>query len=178
MHDTVKITKEQPKKPSVHTIYDHTKGCVDVVDLLSTTYSTQIKSRRWPLNALAFIIDTCRSNAKTILQGNCIKLTNLEITYILGKELVLPAIKRRYSKPNELKIHVINKIMCVLEINGVSTRPQPQNFNPTSGRWLRFVEVIVGKKSYQVEREKLNNNLKTKCSKCQNFICKKHQTEL
>ena len=26
--------------------------------------------------------------------------------------------------------------------------------------------------------EKLNNNLKTKCLKCQNFICKKRQKEL
>ena len=48
-------------------MYDHTKGGVDVVDLLSTTHLTQIKSRGWPLNAHAFILDTCRSNAKTIL---------------------------------------------------------------------------------------------------------------
>ena len=40
------------------------------------------------------------------------------------------------------------------------------------------METVVGKKSYKTEREKLNNNLKTKCSKCQNFICKKHQKEL
>ena len=40
------------------------------------------------------------------------------------------------------------------------------------------MENIVGKKSYKTEMENLNNNLKTKCSKCQNFICKKHQTEL
>ena len=46
MHDNVKITKDQRKKPSVHTIYDHTKGSVDVVHLLSTAHSTRIKSRR------------------------------------------------------------------------------------------------------------------------------------
>ena len=40
MHDNVKITKDQRKKPIVHTVYDHTKGDVDVVDLLSTTHST------------------------------------------------------------------------------------------------------------------------------------------
>ena len=39
------------------------KGGVDVVDLLSTTHTTRIKSRRWLLNALAFILDTCRFNA-------------------------------------------------------------------------------------------------------------------
>ena len=46
MHDHVKITKDQQKKPSLRLIYDHTKGGVDVVDLLSTANSTRIKSRR------------------------------------------------------------------------------------------------------------------------------------
>ena len=58
MHDDVKVTKDQLKKPQVHTFYDHTKGGVDVVDLLSTSHSTRIKSKRWPLNAFAFILDT------------------------------------------------------------------------------------------------------------------------
>ena len=59
MHENVKVTKGQRKKPQVHTMYDHTKGVVDVVDLLSTIHSTRIKTKRWPLNSLAFILDTC-----------------------------------------------------------------------------------------------------------------------
>ena len=94
MHDNVKITNDHRKKLSIHTMHDQTKGGVDVVDLLSTTHSTRIKSRRWPLNALAFILDTCSSNAKTILQDNGIKLTNFEMSYNLEKKLVLPAIRR------------------------------------------------------------------------------------
>ena len=46
MHDNVKITKDQRKKPSVHTIYDHTKGGIGAVNFLSTTHSTRIKSGR------------------------------------------------------------------------------------------------------------------------------------
>ena len=147
MHDNVKITKGQQKKPSVLTIYDHTKGGVHVVDHLSTTRSSRIKSRRWSLNALAFIFDTCPPNAKTILQDNNIKLTNFEMTYNLEKELVLPAIRGRYSQSNALRITVINKIRRVLGMNEVSARPQPENFNPTSGRCFKYVEGIVGKKS-------------------------------
>ena len=99
MHVNVKIKKDQQKKPRIHTVYDSTKGGVDVIDLLLTTHSTRIKSRRWPLNALEFILDTGRSNAKTIFQDNGIKLTNFEMTCNnLGKELVLPAIIRRYSQ--------------------------------------------------------------------------------
>ena len=87
------------------------------------------------------------------------------MTYNLGKQLVLPGIRRRYSQSNGLKITVINKIKRALGINKVSARPQPENFNGTSGRCFKCVEAIVGKTSYKAEREKLNNKLKTKCSK-------------
>ena len=100
------------------------------------------------------------------------------MTFNLEKELVLQAIRRRYSQWNGLKIAVINKIRCVLGINEVSAHPKPENFNPTSVRCFKCVEAIVGKISYKAEEEKLNNKLKTKCSKCQKFIYKKHQTEL
>ena len=64
-------------------------------------------------------LGTCRSNAKTILQDNGIKLTHFEITYNLGKELVLPPMRRRCSQSNELKITVIDKIRCVPGIKEV-----------------------------------------------------------
>ena len=98
---------------------------------------------------------TCCSNAKTILQDNVIQLINFEMTYNLGKELVLSAI-RRYSQSNRLKITVINKTWHVLGINELSAHPQPENINPTSGRYFK----CVGKKSFKAKREMLNIKLK------------------
>ena len=46
MHDKVKVTNDKQKKPHVHVMYDHIKGGVDIVDLLSTIRSTRIKSKR------------------------------------------------------------------------------------------------------------------------------------
>ena len=43
MHDKVKVTNDQRCKPHVLVMYDHTKGGVDVVDLISTHHSTRIK---------------------------------------------------------------------------------------------------------------------------------------
>ena len=40
------------------------------------------------------------------------------------------------------------------------------------------MKAIVAKKSYKAERKKLNNKIKINCSKCQKFICKKHQKEI
>ena len=34
MHDKVKVTNDQRKKPLLHEMYDHTKGGVDIADLL------------------------------------------------------------------------------------------------------------------------------------------------
>ena len=36
MQDSVKVTNDQRKRPQIHSMYDHTKGGVDVVDLLLT----------------------------------------------------------------------------------------------------------------------------------------------
>ena len=80
MHENVKVAKDQRKKPQVHTMYDHTKRGVYVVDLLLTSHSTRIKTKRHILNALAFILDTCRSNGKTILVDNGIQFTIFEFT--------------------------------------------------------------------------------------------------
>ena len=58
MHDSVKVTNDQRKKPQIHSMYDHTKGGVDVVDQLPTSHLTRIKSKRWPIYIFAFILDT------------------------------------------------------------------------------------------------------------------------
>ena len=50
MHDEVKVTGDERMKPNVHCFYDHAKGGVDVVDLISSSLSTRIKCKRWPIN--------------------------------------------------------------------------------------------------------------------------------
>ena len=54
------------------------------------------------MNALAFVLDTVRTNAKTILQETVSqsKMSNFDFTYMLGKMLVLPHIERRYASSN------------------------------------------------------------------------------
>ena len=72
-------------------MYD--QGEVDIVDLLSTDHSTRIKSKRWPLNVLLFVLDICRTNAKTIFRDNNVNVTSSEFTYELEKALVLPSLQ-------------------------------------------------------------------------------------
>ena len=54
--------------PDYLELYDHTKGGVNVVDLVLTNSTKRIKHKRWPMNALAFVLDTVRTNPKINLQ--------------------------------------------------------------------------------------------------------------
>ena len=108
MHDNARVTKDEKRKPQVHTLYDHTKGGVDVVDLVSSNCSTRIKSKRWPLNSLASILDTARTNANTILKENNVKMSTHEFTYQLFKSSVpthctasIRFIKWNTNQPND-----------------------------------------------------------------------------
>ena len=105
MHDNVRVTKDKIRKPQVHTFYDHTKGDADVVDLISSNCSTRIKSKRWPLNSLAFILDMARTNANTLLKENILKMSTYEFTYQLARALCLPSVQRRYDSSNGIRVN-------------------------------------------------------------------------
>ena len=93
----VSVTMDQRKKLDVHSLNDHTKGGVDIVDQISSRQTTKIKLSRGLVNAFAFILDTVRTNAKVLLEESKThqKLTTFEFTYQLGKSLVLPDIQCR-----------------------------------------------------------------------------------
>ena len=62
LDDKVRVTKDERRKSDIHKLYDHTKGGVDVVDLISTNCTTMIKNKGWPMNAFAFTLDTVQTN--------------------------------------------------------------------------------------------------------------------
>ena len=58
MHNQVKFSVDEGKKPHALVFYDNTKGGVDVVDFISAKMLTRMKTGRWTLNVFAFILDT------------------------------------------------------------------------------------------------------------------------
>ena len=125
MHNGVSVTKDQRVKPNIHTFYDHTKGGVDVVDLVSSHNTTKMKTRKWPVNVLASILDTVRTNAKTIIsesQSPVIQ-SSFDFTYNLAKSLVLSSIQRRYHNSTGLSPNVIGKMRLVIRIPVAMQQP-------------------------------------------------------
>ena len=175
MHKDVRVTKDAKAKPDVLKFYDHTKGGVDVVDLISANSSTRMKTRRWTLNALAFVLDTERTNACTILReatGN--KISTFEFTWQLAKNLVVPHMVRRYNNPIGLSTNVMKKMQKILGIKNIPT-PLPTE-ETTEGRCGACIKEAQGKENYKALYWKLNHRLKVKCTKCRTFLCKSHKT--
>jgi hypothetical protein len=56
------------EKPAILKRYDFAMNGTDRVDQLMESYSVRMKSRRWPMSVLSFLLDTARVNARTIAQ--------------------------------------------------------------------------------------------------------------
>jgi hypothetical protein len=59
-------TRDNKRKPAIYTRYDKCMGGVDRMDQLMMSKTVRIKSKRWPMSCLAFMLDTARVNARTI----------------------------------------------------------------------------------------------------------------
>ena len=57
----------------------------------------------------------------------------------------------------------MEKIRRVIGMAELNRQPQSEAPLTHSGRCYKFVEMIVGKAKYKLNREKMNNKLKAKC---------------
>ena len=98
VQDNMRAKKDERGKTDLHVTYDHTKDGIDNFDLISSHNSKFMKQKWRPVNTLAFLLNTTRTNFKTIhskLESH-VKSSGFEFTYCLGKIFVLPNIDRIY----------------------------------------------------------------------------------
>ena len=176
MHNQVKLSVKESKKPHALFFYDHTKGGVDIACLISPKISTRMKTRRLTPNVFAFMLDTARTNAKTIVKENTPTkpLITFQFTWELGKWLARSCIQQRHDNPVGLT-HSLVKLICkVLGIEQpIERRQKPELLNKGRGCYL-CLEKINGQPDYKANKDKLNNNVKTVCISCKNTTCIKH----
>ena len=124
-------------------MYNHIKGGADVVNLFCSHHATRLKSKRWPLKAFSFILGTIRTNSKTILIDNKVKLSNFDFTYALGKALVLPSIQNRYQNNNGIRLPIFQKVSCVLGTKETNRSTQFETPAALFGRSHVYVQEIA-----------------------------------
>ena len=176
MRNQMKLCIDETKKPYALVFYDHTKGGVDVVDLISAKMSTRMKTKRWTLNIFAFMLDIARTNAKTIVKENTPTkpLNTFQFTWELGKSLVRSCIQRRHDNPVGLTHSLVKSICKVLGIEQpIERRQKPELLNKGQHCYL-CLEEINGQPDYKDNKDKLNNKVKAVCISCKNTTCIKH----
>ena len=76
-----------------------TKVGVDVVDMVIGKYATKYKTRKWTMNALAYMLDTARTNAHTIFKEIKHDINTFDFIWQLGMLLVNAHITHRLANP-------------------------------------------------------------------------------
>ena len=173
MHDEMRVSKDKRKKPEPLVYYDHMKGGVDVIDLVSIRATTRAKTERWTLNANWFLCDTVKTNAKTLYNEiNGKNLSNFEFTWNLGKELVTPFIKQRSENPFGLQTSVLSRMKRVLGPDDRAAEAVPPK--ATGGTEKGYCKVCLDEIAgphYTTKRKKLNNKWRYKCMVCGDSLC-------
>ena len=181
MHNDVRVTKDSNLKPDVLKFYDHTKGGVDVVDLISSHSSTRMKSAKWTINVLAFVLLTIGTNAYTIMRQNCPdkKISTFEFSWLLRKSLIVSHVHRRFQNRHGLPADLVQKMMNVLGIKNIPGNIQHrQDAEAVEGHCGVCVHATKTSGNYKKAIHQLNHRLKVKCMKCKTFLCKNHQNSV
>ena len=105
------------KKPAIIKFYDFTKGGTDIIDQVNDFHTCRTQTYRWDLVVLFYILDTIKTNSKTVW---CLKnnkdisiCKSFQIGWDLANSLVQPFIENQCI--NGLPNQVIQKIENVLE---------------------------------------------------------------
>ena len=136
----------------------------------------RMKTRRWTLNVFAFMLDTARTNAKTIVKENTSTkpLSIFQLTWKLRKSLVRSYIQRRHDSPVGLTHSLVKSICKVLGIEQPTEWRQKPELSNKGQRCYLCLEEINGQPDYKANKDKLNNKVKTVCISCKNTTCIKH----
>ena len=161
MQKDVGLTWDRRKKYNTIILYYHTKENVDIVDLVYSKLPVHIKSKRWTINGLAFILDTLRANAKTILRESAnSNFTTLKFTRELRKKLVTTNMERRCNNPVGIQTKIYIKMAEVLGKEVIARYEKPIVEVQRKRCGMRL-EKIIAHKNCKTEKNKLNNKIKT-----------------
>ena len=116
MHDDIRCSRDERKKPNTIYFYDKSVGGADVVDMVIGKYTTKYKTRRWTMNAFDYMLDTARANAHTVFKEIKHDIRTFDFIWQLGMLLVNALIARLLANPVGLQQTVIAKMRKVLKV--------------------------------------------------------------
>lgn len=177
----VGVTKDDKRKPAVYKLYDMTKGGTDIVDQRMGSFTSKSKSRKWTVNVLSYVMDTCRVNAQTVLALNQgthpAKMSTFDFGWELAWALIMPYLhtRARVGLPKRLQLNIDLLTGKGDEEEQAGAGPSSQNF-PCKGARRRCAECIAaipvgeGHKAAKDTMKKVT----MQCSLCGSAVCESH----
>ena len=165
-HHSKEISERSDKKPQIIMDYNASKGAVDTLDQLVSTYTCKRKTNRWPMILFYNILDVSAYNAFVLWkevnpQWNKNKLHKRRIFIEeLGKSLVLPHITSRvYQSRNESSQNIARRLQQSVPVTDLTIK-----------------STASTKRSRCKFCSKSDNKTNIQCVKCTKYICKTHTT--
>ena len=165
------------------------KGGTDIEDQCMGNYTTKMKSKRWPMTAFCFLLDTARVNSQSIWvlandeEADVRKSNSYKFGMDLVKALIIPHIERRERDHSKnLQRTTLYKMSLTLdrELRIGKKREAPIQIE----RFESFVDKQDAKRCYMcmnaLPKEgycKAANSLakpQTQCTTCGKAVCRKH----
>ena len=156
MHDDIRCSRDERKKPNTICFYDKTKGGVDVVDMVIGKYTNKYKTRRRTMNAFAYMLDTARTNVHTVFKEIKHDIRTFDFIWQLRILLVNANITRRFGNPVGLQQTIIIKIRQVFKVVE-SSKAADVSMQGTSDRnWCHIcIEEIRRQEKCKENKKKL-----------------------
>ncbi|KRX37671.1 PiggyBac transposable element-derived protein 4 [Trichinella murrelli] len=168
MHNDNQVCDGKGSKPDIILHYNNTKGGVDNLDKMTSTYSCQRMTARWPLVIFYNIIDVSAYNAYVLWTEkhpawNVGRLHKRRLFLEeLGKALVQPEMMRRKTLPRTAAAK-----SAVERLRKDAEQPSTSGIidTDTSGKKRARCQLCASR----------DNNTSVRCKKCQKYICKDHK---
>lgn len=160
MHHTKQLDSLS-KKPEIIIDYNKTKGGVDEIDKKCSNYSSNRRTRRWPLAIFFRILDLSGVNAYALYK-TCTAVRDIpraQFLQNLAYSLVLPHMKRRVYNdrlPRELRL-------TIARVLGPNKPPEPETIPPEN--------TEVARKTCKICPSRLKRRTKYNCIECRKPIC-------
>lgn len=177
MHDDKAVDdSSQKKKPEVIQYYNKTKGGVDTMDQMVSNYTCKRRTRRWPMVLWYNMLDVATLNAYTNFTAQhpyyMGGVNNARRLFIkdLGKELVMPHMKRRMEGSPKLQKHIIEAMgRCGLTKQSTATTQQQESTRQEGQRKRKRCVICPVSKDRKVS---------SWCSQCTSPVCKEHKHQV
>jgi hypothetical protein len=156
-----KTKDDEHHTPALIKLYNYIMNGTDRCDQLSEAKTCRMKSRRWPLSPLCYMLDVARVNARTVglLQEGRVSLDTRNFVRELVRELVTPQIQRRIKMRG---IQTYIKIKAEIYLNAAKEALREDEEDQPEGDAGRTVED----QSEEREDEEPRTPATKRCSVC------------